>query len=305
MARFARIFIVYIPALIITALIFFFGNRYLQDFGGDTIRPLFSEYQSNFGGLRDALCHLSGVQGFACQTWRENPALWSLGYEWVLYLFAPSILALVLGRGMVSVRLVGIALLLCGACAMSTGITDCLFWFSTWFLGVIAWKVSATMRLPAWAGLMALGAAGVGMAVSRLNIVDGLVTDILIAISISMAVASRPLTSIDIAPRFFQWTASFSYSLYATHLPVIFLTLAALQNLNLPTHKIVPSRLAFSEFGIVVLTALAFAYLFSLFTERQTERLRTWLKSVLMPGASSASIQKVDELDKPALIAGH
>lgn len=72
-ARFARIYIVYVPALIVTGLVFTVGRATLQDFGGDTIRPLFAEAQPYFGGLRGALCHLAGLQGFSCPPWRQIP----------------------------------------------------------------------------------------------------------------------------------------------------------------------------------------------------------------------------------------
>ena len=133
-----RIYIVYGPALVVTGLVFWIGSGLFKDFGGDTIRPLFSEQQLDFGGLRLALCHIAGLQGFLCGAWKQNPALWSLGYEWVLYLFAPAILGLLMMRGALSVRLAAVALLLCGAAAMSIDFGDVAFWFAAWFLGVIA-----------------------------------------------------------------------------------------------------------------------------------------------------------------------
>src|SRR5580704_5830907 len=135
-ARFARIYIVYVPALIVTALTFWIGRSLFQDFGADTIRPLFSEAQPDLGGLRSALCHFAGVQGFLCETWKQNPALWSLGYEWALDLFAPAILGLILGQGAWGLRLVGVILLLFGAAAMSADLKVWSFWFAAWFLGI-------------------------------------------------------------------------------------------------------------------------------------------------------------------------
>ena len=272
-ARFARIYIVYV---------FWIGRSVLHDFGGDTIRPLFSEAQPDLGGLRAALCHLAGVQGFVCIAWKQNPALWSLGYEWVLYLFAPAILGLAVGRGAWGIRLTGIALLLFGAAAMSGDMQEWGFWFSTWFMGVAASRVSRAYRLPMMVGLVGLCLVIGGMAFSRLQILPATATDAVITTGAALAVACRPLVSFSLAPRFFGWAASFSYSLYATHLPIIFLTIACLQNVGFPAHKLLPGALAFSEFGICVITSLVFAYVFSLFTERRTDYLRSRLSDAVL-----------------------
>ena len=65
------------------------------------------------------------------------------------------------------------------------------------------------------------------------------------------------------------------------HLPLIFLIIAVFQNIGLPTHKIIPSPLAFAEFGMCVGIALVFAYVFSLFTERQTDFVRSRLRAAM------------------------
>jgi peptidoglycan/LPS O-acetylase OafA/YrhL len=281
-ARFARIYIVYVPALIVTALVFWIGRSVLQDFGGDTIRPLFSESQPDLGGLRAALCHFAGVQGFLCEEWKQNPPLWSLGYEWALYLFAPAILGLVVARGAWGIRLTGVVLLLFGAAAMSGNLKEWAVWFTVWFVGVAAWRVSRAYCLPMTVGLIGLSLVIGGMAFSRLHIVIRMETDTVITAGAALAIACRPLVSFPLAPRFFGWAANFSYSLYATHLPLIFLIIAFLQNVGLPTHKILPSTLAFSEFGICVIISLMFAYAFSIFTERRTVYLRSWLSAKML-----------------------
>ena len=74
-ARFVRIYIVYVPALILTEAIFWFGSRVLSDPGEGHIRPLFSERELNFGGVSQFICHLSGLQGYSCIAWTQNPAL--------------------------------------------------------------------------------------------------------------------------------------------------------------------------------------------------------------------------------------
>ena len=88
-ARFVRIYIVYIPALIITEAVFLFGSLLLSDPGAVDNRPLISQQQMHFGRVSEAICHLAGLQGFSCPRWEQNPALWSLGYEWAAVSVGP------------------------------------------------------------------------------------------------------------------------------------------------------------------------------------------------------------------------
>jgi peptidoglycan/LPS O-acetylase OafA/YrhL len=101
--------------------------------------------------------------------------------------------------------------------------------------------------------------------------------DAVIAIGTILAVSCRRLVSFEILPNFFKWLASFSFSLYAIHIPVVFVTLAVFQNVGLPTHKLSAGPTAFAEFTLCVAIAIAVACVFSLATERQTDVLRRWL----------------------------
>jgi peptidoglycan/LPS O-acetylase OafA/YrhL len=56
--------------------------------------------------------------------------------------------------------------------------------------------------------------------------------DAVIAIGTILAVSCRRLVSFEILPNFFKWLASFSFSLYAIHIPVVFVTLAVFQNVG-------------------------------------------------------------------------
>jgi peptidoglycan/LPS O-acetylase OafA/YrhL len=280
-ARFARIYIVYVPALIVTAVAFWIGRNYLTDFGGDTIRPLFDQAQPYFGGLGGTLCHLVDVQGYMCTEWKENPALWSLGYEWVLYLFAPAILGLIAIPGSRPLRFVGLALLLAVAGAMSVDVREWALWFSAWFLGAAAWRLSRTWSMPMACGLIALAVALISMPLAELQIIGQMKADIVVAVAFAFAVACRPLVAFPFFPRFFEWAASFSYSLYATNLAILYLTATVLERVGFPADKMMPGRTAFLAFGICVAAAVIFACLMSLVTERQTPRLRGWLKSAL------------------------
>jgi peptidoglycan/LPS O-acetylase OafA/YrhL len=281
-ARFARIYLVYAPALVLTALVFWLAPHLLRDFGPGTIRPLFEARDPAWGGFRGVLCHLAGLQGFACAAWTQNPPLWSLGYEWSLYLFAPLVLGIALAPGPLLVR-AGFVILPLGASAViSTSIDTWAFWYFAWFLGVAAAKVYRTRRLSALIGIAGLVLAGAAVCVARLKLVDLHLTDTFIAVGLGIAIACRPIvTAKPIGSRFFEWAAGFSYSLYATHLPIVFLLIALFQNLGFPTGKTLPTMTAYALIAVTTAVPIAFAYVFSLFTERQTDRVRRRFKAIL------------------------
>ncbi len=276
-ARFARIYIVYFPALLLTFVTSWLGQTFLSDPGQESIRPLFSGTET-MTSYR-ILCHVAGVQGLFCEAWSENPALWSLGYEWTLYLLAPIILGLVMRahrfRGIAMVALFAVSIEATGANH------DWPIWFAAWFLGTTAASFNRSGGMPLSAPLGGIVLTVAGMAVARLQVIRLELTDCAIGLGVAMAIASGPVVRFAIAPRFFQWAAGFSYSVYAVHLPIIFVTIAILQGLGLPAYKLPANSTAFGAFGITVAVALLAGYVFSLLTERHTERARRWLQRLL------------------------
>ena len=288
-ARFARIYIVYIPALVITEAVFLFGSLLLSDPGVGDNRPLFSQQQMNFGGVSQAICHLAGLQGFSCPAWDQNPALWSLGYEWALYLFAPAIIQLIVWKASLGLRLTAIALVcaiaatVCGGPAPPEDPSGGVFWFIAWFLGVGSYRVLRAGLVPLPAGLLGAGLIIAGMAMSRLKAASGLETDTIIAAGAAVAMACRPLVEFPLAPRLSGWAAGFSYTLYAIHMPLIFLAVAIFQNIGFPPEKILPSPVAFMEFGVTSAMCLLAAFLVSLVAERKTGQVRAAMLRMCPP----------------------
>jgi peptidoglycan/LPS O-acetylase OafA/YrhL len=71
--------------------------------------------------------------------------------------------------------------------------------------------------------------------------------------------------------------AAFSYSLYATHLPLSVFLCALLERAGWPHDLVQPGPAAYAGFAAVVLAAFLAAFGFSLVTERQTDRMRRFL----------------------------
>lgn len=191
-ARFVRIYIVYLPALVITEAVFLFGSLLLSDPGAGDNRPLFSQQQMDFGGVSQAICHLAGLQGFSCPPWNQNPPLWSLGYEWALYLSAPAIIGLIVWRASPGLRLIAIALVCAIVAAVCPHPKEGVFWFIVWFLGAGSYRVLRGGRVPLPAGLLGAGLIIAGMAMALLRAASDLETGTIIAAGTALAIACRP-----------------------------------------------------------------------------------------------------------------
>jgi peptidoglycan/LPS O-acetylase OafA/YrhL len=282
-ARFVRIYIVYIPALVIAEAVFLFGSLLLNDPGAGDNRPLFSQQQLDFGGVSQAICHLAGLQRFSCPAWDQNPALWSLGYEWALYLFAPAMIGLIVWKASPGLRLI-VGVLICAIAATVCRLPgEGMFWFIVWFFGTGSYRILRAGLVPLPAGLLGAGLIIAGMALRLLYAARMLETDIIIAAGVAIMIACRPVVEFPLAPRLSGWAAGFSYTLYAIHTPLLYLAVAIFQNIGFPTDQGSPSPLAFLEFGITSAICLLAAFLVSLVSERKTGRVRAAMLRMCPP----------------------
>jgi len=282
-ARFARIYIVYIPALVITEAIFYFGSHLLSDPAAVDNRPLISQQQMHFGRVSEAICHLAGLQGFSCPVWAQNQPLWSLGYEWALYLFAPAIIGLIVWEASPGLRLMAIALVCAIAVTVCHYPNDVVFWFSAWFFGAGSYQAlrAGLVRLPA--GLLGAGLVIAGMIIWHLRAASEWEIDTIIAAGFAIVIACRPMVEFRLAPRFFSWAAGFSYTLYAIHFPLVFLIVAIFQNIGFPADQGPASPVAFVEFGVTIAICLLAAFLVSLVSERKTGQVRAAMMRMCPP----------------------
>jgi peptidoglycan/LPS O-acetylase OafA/YrhL len=280
-ARFVRIFIVYFPALVITQGVFLFGALLLSN-PGDA--PLFHHQQLDFGGISQAVCFLSGLQGFSCLPWDQNAPLWSLGYEWALYLFAPAIIQLIVWKASFGLRVLAVSLICAIALTVCHDPKEAVFWFIAWFLGAGSYRALRVGLVPLPAGLLGAGLIIAGMALRHIDAVIEWKTDIIIAAGAAVAMACRPLAAFPLAPRFFGWAAGFSYTLYAIHTPLVFLAVTLFQNIGFPS-DIPPGPTPFMEFAITIAFCLLTAFLVSLVTERKTGRVRAAMLRMCPPRA--------------------
>ncbi len=271
--RFARIYLVYIPALALVLLIDFLGKHYFIDSRFYGLRPLPPSNLYDDWMWSQIPCHLAALQGILCTPWGVNPPVWSLGYEWAFYLIAPAVFSLLLmpmrrkGADLFIVAVILIALTWWNA--------DWLTWFLMWLLGAFAAKMFKKKKIGISIGLIGLACCGGAIIVSRLAILPQGVTDWIVALGIAAAIASPPLMKISAGIPGVQRGAGFSYSLYLIHLPVcVFIGALYERLLQWPGQLVQPDVKGIAGFVGMTAMALIVAYLFARFTEDHTAAFR-------------------------------
>ncbi|MBB4039590.1 peptidoglycan/LPS O-acetylase OafA/YrhL [Microvirga flocculans] len=276
-SRFARIYIVLLPALALTVLLDWIGRTYLIDTRFFSERPLEPIDVTSHWSWGQMACNVAAVQGIFCKPLGPNPPLWSLGYEWVFYLLAPVLFGLCLAKIPRAAKVAAVALLFVAMSHFAGGMLRWVPWLAIWLGGAFAAQVARERDLPILVGLLGLGAVMAGFVLSRLQIVPVYGTDLMVGLGAGLAIANRRLLSWCPLRGPVRTGADFSYSLYLIHVPVAVLAGGMLERLGGPSVLAPPGPVAYAVFAALLGAALATAFLFSLVTERHTDRLRRLL----------------------------
>lgn len=285
--RLTRLWVVLIPALLVTAIV---------DAVGRSMRPLSDVYRgspayygvapihpNNHDGWIVLLGNAGFLQSIRVPTFGTNGPLWSLAYEAVYYALFPLACLLLLrssplaGRLLCGLLFTAIALL-AGKTVLALGLP--------WLLGVaIAWQQKRIRILLSekWTGWMqAMGIVGLiagfvvasasdnaWLSAAAISLPSGILLSSLLSDTRGPVILRRCISS-------FSSIAGSSYSLYVTHCPVLVLLTAILVPRATDRWSLNPmsAAAAVGLVGTCMLTALLFAKL----TENQTGRLRKALQ---------------------------
>ena len=280
--RWSRIFIVLWPALLVTALVVFYTVMFAP-----TV-PLATSTNWDAGwthpvsddlDIRRWALNIFLLNEIAGPTVALDPPLWSLAFEWAYYMLALAAALLVrrVWSGGAMIFLIYTAILFA---LILTNAPEILTAGVAWIMGLVA-KLASDRRLLAgratWFGGVAL--MGGVLIYGRFYPVD----DNLFGATVALAVAHSRWHSWRLAEKSARWLADFSFSLYATHAPVIAFLLIVAQSRGL-----VLQRLSFGPVGLIVtlgilVVTLVFARLVAFVTEDRTRSLRRWCVSLLVP----------------------
>ncbi len=276
-ARFSRLWIVLVPALVIGGLIDVVGTSlghsiYAGTQGANSINFSVSDRLD----IQTFVCNAAFLQTIACETFGSNGPLWSLAFEFWYYLAFPAFWLAVYCR-----RFNLLIVITLGLFVVNPGLAS---GFGVWLMGgVVQWldnKNVGSRRFARLALLPSVLLVGIAIAGNRALHLNGHIS--ILTIGASFAVFLYLLLAAQItfpaALRFFaSYGADSSFSLYATHFPIM----VFLASFITPDTRLAPS--GFTALLVIALTlaCLLYAYFFSLVTEKKTPYLKRALKGFL------------------------
>jgi peptidoglycan/LPS O-acetylase OafA/YrhL len=275
-ARAARLYAVLLPAIALTALSDWLSNEIS---GGTGFHS--SAGYNNLDGWT-ALTNALMLQHLFTPTFGSNTPLWSLSYEFWFYvsfaIFAQA--ALKSGTARWCYAALGAGLL----CLLGTGFIG---YSLMWLIGLVA-AVAPRYRAGPASVLAAMGffLAALPSAHFIDQVLPRMASDLFQ--SAAAGVLLWTLKTSDLAPMIKlkpinAYLASFSYSLYAVHYPLLLLFLTLLGGPASAGGYSMRFALDPTSLGIFLLIVggcVAYGWLFSLVTERRTKLLRRWIRRI-------------------------
>lgn len=279
--RLTRIWVVALPALLLSAVVALLAQRLLGGFhtgAGTRCAP----------GVADLLANLLFLHKVFVPTLCSNGPYWSIQNEIWYYLALPA-LWLSLTAAAAWLRCIAVAALLAAASVLLLrepfGPYSTLAYFPIWLAGALVATGWRCRLPPALCGALLLMALLVARAATGWHFLlkDYLVGLALLALLLALRDARLPAWwRAGGLARLGRRLAGFSYSLYLTHAPVIYLirtVLVEAYGMALPTRAVSAPALAIMLVEGVL--SLAVAWLFYLLFERHTGALRGALRARL------------------------
>ncbi|WP_454762134.1 acyltransferase family protein [Caulobacter segnis] len=279
--RLVRLWIVIVPALGLSLLLAVTALKILN--GAD-----FAPYAAGTAdklSLRSFVGTLFFANTFAVAPFAFNSPLWSLSSEFIYYFAFPAIYYCFYWMEQWK-RVAGISailLVLAALTAIQISGSPILPYFGIWLLGVVAARVDKNaVKMPVLAStvffLATLFASRFVMVTKFAEHPAGLyLTDAVIGLSFTMLLISMRSAALQPPPfrQVHPFMASFSFSLYVVHYPVL-IFLSAVLVARFGTGQSMDPNAPQTWWIVVALFAIAIAvaFGFSLVTERHTDRLR-------------------------------
>jgi len=297
--RFSRIYIVMAPALALGFAVDFIGRRMFPNseiYDGAFFDGVFAPI--------NILWTLLQQQNIWAPQAGTNGALWSLACEMWYYVTFP-LLLLPLSRAYSrGVRLTAFAFGVAVAIVMSIPQGLFLFGYGVWTLGALIRVAPRPLIKSTWLSLclflatmtlMRLGARGPLVAAYPFvsTLADAAVASTFANLLLSFRFAADGGLFANLSP-IHRRLSDFSYSLYATHAPLVFFVWAGAGSLlGQDWYKQLPTPLHWTSAFALIAVATVFAYGFSRLTEARTKRLRDFLRETLLaPDGSSVAAER-------------
>ena len=293
--RFARIYVVLIPALLVGGALDWIGVHALPP-GGLYSGGMPAVVESSVVDrlhVAELAGNAANLQLIACETFGSNAPLWSLSFEWWYYMLFP----LVLIAALPGVR--PLARIAAGLLAAAVGVMlypILLAYFSLWLLGVVVRLIPrAPLPWPSASAVVVVVAMFFANRIVSLHAgswsydyLSSLVVAVPFALLLLSLMHRRSLAEQPAWPLCTR-LAGYSYSLYLTHQPMLMLVSAlGAQYAGIALGGAPHEAAHWLLTGGVVLLLNAYAWLFARLTEHYTNPLRNALGARLGLGTRRA-----------------
>lgn len=288
--RFSRLYVAFFPALIVSFFLDYLGSTFFFDVGfWDHSHPLINEkIESSSFETKLTIVNFAAnflmLQHFFFDTLGSNSPLWTISAEFWFYIVFSAFALLRIGQS----RTVTITLFFILLIFIYFFNIEFIRLFGYWLIGVFAGIMKPNINIkPIYAFLVVLSS----LIFSRFYIspssswIDLTATNYFVAMSYGLLILSIRNKNIFFFKKFAKinkFLASFSFSLYLIHFPLMLFLLAVLNQFQFFS-EITVGFSPTSYKGIMLYVLLIFiicliSYIFSLFTEKKTFIVRNWMK---------------------------
>ena len=270
LARGTRLWVVLIPALLIGMGLDALGSKFFSS-------ALYDGTQGSLTlayNVEDRLSFISFIanalflQDIAVKALGSNGPLWTLACEFWYYVYFPLAYIAVRSRNWLGIALATLAILFLPS----------LHLFACWMMGgavyIFAERLGADRRFHWSIPVGCFAIFGVTIVLLKIAPLHWIMNDLLLAATFAMFISVAMRSSFGEAKGMGLLTkvgSRSSYSLYATHMPLI----VFICNFIVPEERMTASLYSWSLVLLVSMMAVVFAVVFSRFTEDQTAKVKS------------------------------
>jgi len=275
--RGVRIYLVVIPALIITYILDSYGYKLFNSssiYSGDL----------NFASLNYSIIERLSIPSFLGNilmlqesifpTFGSNSPLWSLAYEVWYYILFFSIVKIFIKDTSIN-KIFYFAIIILSFLILNKQI---FLYFLIWLMGVAIWyikdKIKINIRITLIFFIFSL-------LLSRIHVISyHFISDLFVATSVCFMILSFQSKSL----KFMQFYnlnkifSNFSYSLYVIHFPIIIFLLSFLHDNFSFKFSVEPNINYLGYFIVILVLIYTLAYLFFILTEKNTKKIQKRLQ---------------------------